>query len=87
MTAPFVITSRQISHENIAESPISKQEEYSDGEDQESEEEELAISTIKSRKLHVPEESIAIDHLPPDAHTLVEEWFTERLQNKRSTLA
>jgi hypothetical protein len=37
MIAPFVIASHQISHEDITESPISTQEEYSDDEDQESE--------------------------------------------------
>jgi hypothetical protein len=79
MMTSFVSLSNQMAEEDTMEAPISAREEDNDDEyDQESEEEELAIPKPERRMSHAAEESLALDALPPDAQTLVHEWFAAR---------
>jgi hypothetical protein len=79
MMTPLVTTRHQIPQEDRMELPISMPEEKTDDEDdQESDNEELVIPKTAHRTPDGAEESLAVNHLPTNAQTLVYEWFTER---------
>jgi hypothetical protein len=62
MMKPFVSLNSQMAEEDTMEAPISTPEEDTDDEDDSC----------------TPEEFLALDDRPPDAQTLVHEWFAER---------
>jgi hypothetical protein len=79
MMTPPVTTSHQIPQEDTIEPLIwTVEDETDDEDDHESDDDESVIPATIHRTPHAAEESPPVHYLPPDAQTLIHEWFTER---------